>query len=137
MLPARWERLSEIAPLLRDLLPAGPAVAAIRDGKLVGFMMAMIIPSFLGQPTAYSPEWANGATYVEPGRVYEEMYARLAIQWAASGCRLHAVSLMALDAATTAAWPVPHGERSPSASANTVTLRRCASPWGGPVKMVP
>ena len=104
MLPARWERLSEIAPLLRDLLPAGPGVAAIRDGKLVGFMMAMIIPSFLGQRTAYSPEWANGATYTEPRIVYEEMYARLAVQWASSGCRLHAVSLMALDATTTTAW---------------------------------
>jgi GNAT superfamily N-acetyltransferase len=104
LLPARWERLSEIAPLLREMLPTSPGVAAIRDGKLVGFMMALIIPSFLGQRTAYCPEWANGATYVEPGVIYEQMYGRLAVQWASSGCRLHAVSLMALDAVTTNAW---------------------------------
>ena len=40
--------------------------------------------------------------------------------------------------AITAQVPVPHGERSTSASAKTVTLRRSAeSSEGGPVKIVP
>ena len=45
---------------------------------------------------------------------------------------------MSLSTAITAAVPVPHGERSTSASAKIVTLRRCASGrCAGAVKIVP
>ena len=45
---------------------------------------------------------------------------------------------MAASTAITAHVPVPHGDRSTSASAKIVTFRRCASSDdGGPVKMVP
>ena len=45
---------------------------------------------------------------------------------------------MASSTASTAHVPVPHGDRSTSASAKIVTLRRSApSTVGGPVKIVP
>src|SRR5437016_6179042 len=49
-----------------------------------------------------------------------------------------ASSAIASMTAITAAVPVPHGDRSTSASAKIVTLRRSArSSSGGPVKIVP
>ena len=44
---------------------------------------------------------------------------------------------IAASTAITADVPVPHGDRSTSASANTVTFRRSAPPVEGPVKIVP
>ena len=45
---------------------------------------------------------------------------------------------MSFSTAMTAAVPVPHGDRSTSASAKIVTFRKCASgSCAGAVKIVP
>lgn len=103
-LPPRYEELSSILPLLRDLAEHAPGVAAIRGERLVGFLLAMVIPEFRGQRGAYSPEWANGAQ-AEGGReIHREMYAYLSARWAADGCFTHAITLLAHDREAIDAW---------------------------------
>ena len=77
-LPQRYAQVRAILPLLREIAAAGSGVAAIRGGRLVGFLIAWLLPSFRGKRAAFSPEWANGAELEDSRRIYEQMYSRLA-----------------------------------------------------------
>jgi len=103
VLPLAYERSGTILPLLRQVLQNYSGVVAISDGKVAGLFSGLVIPNFLGQRCAYSPEWANGAGWMDGRLVYEQMYARMCALWAADGCSLHAVSLMASAAEGLAA----------------------------------
>ena len=79
LLPSRYAKPSAFASLLRDLLSTGaPGVAAIRDERLVGFLTGWCMPTFRGQRSTYSPEWANGAEPTASQIIYEELYRHLA-----------------------------------------------------------
>ena len=66
-LPSRYEDASSILPPLRDLAGQAPGVVAMRDGRLVGFILGMVLSEFRGKRGAYSPEWAN-AVHAEDSR---------------------------------------------------------------------
>jgi len=76
-LPSRYEDASSILPLLRDLAGKAPGVVAMRDGRLAGFLLGMVLPEFRGKRSVYSPEWANAADAEDSGETYREMYAHL------------------------------------------------------------
>jgi len=98
LLPARYASPSAFFPLLRDLLSTGaPGVAAIRDGRLVGYLTGWRMPDFRGQKSTYSPEWANGAEPGESRAIYEELYRRLSAEWASEGYVAHYLSLFPND----------------------------------------
>ena len=103
ILPQQYEDGATILPLIADLAAQVPGVAAMEQGRLAGFLFAMVLPSFKGKRAAYSPVWANGARAVGAGedaaRVYQELYAALAPRWLANGCVVHAMSLLAHDRA--------------------------------------
>jgi GNAT superfamily N-acetyltransferase len=80
-------------------------VAALRDGKLVGYLTAMFIPEFRGRaPGAYSPEWGHAVAPGEGADVYRGMYEALASVWVAHGCLDHAVTLLAHDRQALETW---------------------------------
>jgi len=103
-LPSRYEDVTSILPLLRDLAGQAPGVVAMRDGRLAGFLLEMVIPEFRGKRGAYSPEWANAARAEGSREIYREMYACLSARWVADGCFTHLITLLAHDGEAIDAW---------------------------------
>jgi GNAT superfamily N-acetyltransferase len=103
-LPSRYEDVSSILPLLRDLAGQAPGVVAMRDGRLAGFLLGMVLPEFRGKRSIYSPEWANAVDGEDGGETYREMYARLSVRWVADGCFTHLSTLLAHDRQAMDAW---------------------------------
>jgi GNAT superfamily N-acetyltransferase len=103
-LPSRYEDASAILPSLRDLADRVPGVAALRGGRLAGFLLGMAFSEFRGQRSVFSPEWANAADPDDSRRVYEEMYTRLAARWVANGCFTHLISMLAHDREGIEGW---------------------------------
>jgi GNAT superfamily N-acetyltransferase len=108
LMPARYEAVAAILPLLHNLPGRAPGVAAIRGSRLVGFLGAFVLPRFQGQRSAYSPEWGNAADPAanagDSRRIYEEMYTQVAARWVAAGCPTHLVGSMAHERDTLETW---------------------------------
>ncbi len=100
-LPRQYEEPAAILPLLRDLAAHVPGVAAFVHGRIVGFLLAMSLPTIKGKRGAFSPEWANGAhpdlASAEADTIYQALYAALSPRWLANGCYIHAVRVLADD----------------------------------------
>jgi GNAT superfamily N-acetyltransferase len=103
-LPARYEEVTAILPLLSKLARRAPGVAATRGGRLAGFLLGMALPEFRGRRAAYSPEWANAAQADDSREIYRELYARLAPCWLANGCFVHLVTMLAHDRPGVDGW---------------------------------
>jgi len=103
-LPPRYAEVTTLLPLLCDIAGAGPGVAAIRAGRLVGFVAGWLIPSFRGKRSVFSPEWANAAELEDSQRIYEEMYTHLSASWVADGYFTHLVGLLANDCGGIDGW---------------------------------
>lgn len=104
LLPSRCTQPDVILNMLQDLPSGMPGAIAARGGRLVGFVAGFALDRFLGRPTAYSPEWANGAASGESRRIYEELYRRLSGEWVDSGYSAHALTLLAHDREALEAW---------------------------------
>jgi GNAT superfamily N-acetyltransferase len=104
VLPAVYAETSVLSGLLAEIARTGAGAAAIRNGELVGFIAAWSLPSILGRPGAYSPEWANATSGADGRRVMEALYTVLAPRWRKLGCHSHWISLMADDTAGLDWW---------------------------------
>jgi len=104
LLPSRYAEPGSFLPLLHSMRGAGPGVAAIHDGHLVGFLSGWLLPSFRGRPAAFSPEWAHAARGDHRRRIDEAMYTRLARTWVERGYRTHLVSTLADGDAGRDVW---------------------------------
>jgi GNAT superfamily N-acetyltransferase len=103
-LPPCYAEVSTLLPLLNHIAEAGPGVAAIRGGRLVGFLTGWLLPSFRGKRSAFSPEWANAADLEDSRRIYEEMYAHLSASWVADGYSTHLISVLVNDHNGLVGW---------------------------------
>lgn len=103
-LPQRYAERDTLLPMLQGALAAGPSVAAIEQGHLVGFMSGFPIQAFRGEPAAISPEWGNAALLDESPRIYQALYTRLADEWLAGGRTVHLVALLANDLRALQEW---------------------------------
>jgi len=97
LLPPRYAEARTLLPLLQEIVGTGPGVAAIRQGRLVGFLTGWLIPSFRGRRAALSPEWGNAVEEENGRRIYEEMYTHLSAAWAAEGYLTHLIGSLAND----------------------------------------
>jgi GNAT superfamily N-acetyltransferase len=104
LLPAKYGDVSTLHPMLREFAKQAPGVAAIRGGRLVGFILGMVLPLFRGKRSVLSPEWANGAEPSESRRLYEEMYRHISARWVANGCFTHLVVLLGVDRDDLEVW---------------------------------
>jgi hypothetical protein len=57
-----YEARSALQPRLKQMIEDFPGVAALQDGRLIGFLVACLMDDFRGERAVYSPEWANAAT---------------------------------------------------------------------------
>jgi GNAT superfamily N-acetyltransferase len=103
-LPTRYQKPNNLLPMLNKLANRGPGAAAIRDGRLVGFLAGYVIPEFRGKRSTFSPEWANAAELEDSRRIYDEMYEHLSARWVADGCLVHLVSLLPDDRQAIEGW---------------------------------
>jgi GNAT superfamily N-acetyltransferase len=104
LLPLRYEDMNTIVAMLSGVVEQAPAVVALCDDRVVGFLTGSLIPVFRGRRAVFSPEWANGAALDDSRRVYEEMYARLSASWVRNGCFTHLISLLPHDRDGMQAW---------------------------------
>jgi GNAT superfamily N-acetyltransferase len=82
-------------------------VVAIEDGRLIGYLTSRFpIAAFRGTDRvgAYSPEWAHGALHAEHRAVDNALYRAAAVEWARTGCDVHAITLLAGDDAALRTW---------------------------------
>jgi len=77
-----------------------PGVAALQDGRLVGFMVAYLMDDFHGEQAVYSPEWANATTPDHSRPIYQALYTALAAQWVEQGYLAHYITTLAYDSHT-------------------------------------
>jgi GNAT superfamily N-acetyltransferase len=102
-LPARHEDPAALLPKLRELAGRGPGTAALRDGRLCGYLLGQVI-SFRGQRSIYTPVWGSGAVAGDGPDVYRELYTTLSARWVANGCFTHVITHLAHDRSVIDAW---------------------------------
>ena len=102
-LPARFECPEAILPRLQDHAGNVPGVAALRGGKLVGFVLSLLVRN-RQERMGYVPDFGHAAAGEGCHEVYRRMYAILADQWLANGCFLHAITLYPHEREAIEAW---------------------------------
>ena len=105
-LPDQRADLPTIIARLAQMMTVCPGVMALEQGALVGYLGWWIVEHFRGTARrgAYCPEWAHGARAGQKQTIYQALYRAAATQWAAQGCQVHAVTLLAHDQAAERAW---------------------------------
>jgi GNAT superfamily N-acetyltransferase len=109
-LPAILEDVDRVVGKLASLIDAGPAFAAWEDGRLASFLGSFLVPGFRGtaRKGAYVPEWGHGTIEGQAeghaADAYRALYRAAAAQWAAAGCQVHAISILAHDRAAVELW---------------------------------
>lgn len=122
---ANFRKQRQITPLLPDLLEdpqrvqenliklveAGPAFAAVDNGRLVGYLGGFLVDRFRGtlRKGAYVPEWGHAAVSGSRGvptraTTYRRLYRAAAGQWAEAGCQVHALTYLAHDREAERTW---------------------------------
>ncbi len=117
-LPSVMEQPEIVARMLDRRLGAGhvpdgdtgaatrPGVVALDGGRLVGYLAWMLVDRFRGSDRrgAYVPEWGHASEEHDRERIYRQMYRVAAALWAAAGCGVHAVTLLACDRIAETVW---------------------------------
>jgi len=94
------------AALLEKRARAGAGLAAIEDGRLVGYLSWFVVERFrdTDRSGAYCPEWAHGARTQGAARIYRGLYRAAAERWQAAGCGVHVLTLLAHEEAAREVW---------------------------------
>lgn len=108
--PALMEDSPRVVRLLEEIMGSCPGVAALEQGKLVGYMGWWVIDSFRGteKRAAFVPEWAHATVHAgmdesRPG-IYRAMYRAAAAHWVEMNCQAHSLTLLASDKVAERTW---------------------------------
>ncbi|MDH5187049.1 MAG: GNAT family N-acetyltransferase [candidate division WOR-3 bacterium] len=96
-LPERFEDYKTVVPLLRNYLKKVPGVIAIKNNRLVGYLIGSLLPNWRGRRSVYIPVWANSVREENRRRILEQMYTLLSLRWVANGCFTHLITVLAQD----------------------------------------
>jgi GNAT superfamily N-acetyltransferase len=105
-LPATLEDAALIAGKINGLLKACPGFIALENGRLVGYLTWLVANHFRNTDRrgAYCPEWAHAAATEYQSAAYRALYRAAAAQWAAQGCQVHAITLLANEQEAVQTW---------------------------------
>jgi GNAT superfamily N-acetyltransferase len=103
-LPEAMEDVGQVTARLETLVEGG--WAALEHGELIGFLSAHVFDHFRDTERrgAYCPEWGHTALEAAKPAIYRALYRAAASQWAALGCDVHAITLLAHDSAAREVW---------------------------------
>jgi len=106
VLPNLMEDTGMVEMMLADLMDACTGVAALEEGRLVGYMGWFLVDKFRGtdRKGAYVPEWGHACIDQNKVNIYRAMYRAAAEAWAQAGCQVHALTLLTHDHATEKVW---------------------------------
>ena len=94
-----------LSDLIAGLAGNGLGVAALDDGKLIGFLTGMAVSEFFGLSRGiYTPLYAHGATGLDRGQLYQRMYAAASDSWVKMGHLSHVITMHAHDSVAVDAW---------------------------------
>jgi GNAT superfamily N-acetyltransferase len=96
-MPACYENLERIVPLLTQLIKRAPGAIALRHGEIVGYLAGQLLREWRGRRTVYAPFWAHAADEEDQEQIYRHLYAHLTSQWIANGCFTHLITILAHD----------------------------------------
>jgi GNAT superfamily N-acetyltransferase len=102
-LPAAWTDPTHVARALAGIADRGAGLAALDDGDLVAFHLALSIDGRGGRFT-YTPDIAHAAPPDPEARVRSRLYAELAAVWVRDFCTEHVISVPAGDETALAAY---------------------------------
>lgn len=105
-LPETMMDPEQAAARLEKRLQAGDALAAVANGRLLGYLSWFIVPNFRDteRTGAFCPEWGHGAVVEDAARVYRGLYRAAAQRWQAAGCGVHTLTLLAHEEAAREVW---------------------------------
>jgi GNAT superfamily N-acetyltransferase len=80
--------------------------AVLHQGRLVGYLGAYLVDAFrnTANRAAYVPVWGHAALGEHAAAVYRALYRPASAFWRQAGCKVHAITLLAADAAAREAW---------------------------------
>ena len=102
-MPVAWTDAAHVARALVAIADRGGGLAAIDDGDLVAFHLALTLDGRGGRFT-YTPDIAHAAPGDPSARVRSRLYAALASGWIREACPEHVVSVLADDTVALAAY---------------------------------
>jgi len=101
-LPAQFENTHAVLPLLKDYTNGQAGITAIREKRLIGFLIGLLITD--GTKIAYVPDWGHAADLEGGQEIYRAMYANLARRWVTNGYFSHVISVRAHEREAVDAW---------------------------------
>jgi GNAT superfamily N-acetyltransferase len=104
LLPRRFEDPGECRPLIESLLPKGSGVAALRDGRLAGYLLTENEAVHEPQRRALIPSEGHALAGNDGIETYREMYAALAPELIRLGIFAHQVIVPSAGEAAGEAW---------------------------------
>ncbi len=102
-LPEAWSDPAHVARALVGVADRGTGLAALDDGELVAFHLALSIDGRGGR-FSYTPDIAHAAPADAAARVRSRLYADLAAAWVRDFCTEHVISVPAADEVALAAY---------------------------------
>lgn len=106
VLPGLMAEAAQVVERLTRLLNVSSGVVAVENGRLLGYLAWYLVPHFRDtfRRGAYVPEWGHAVMDEGKMSVYQALYRAAAGQWAAAGCQVHAITLLAHDREAEQAW---------------------------------
>ncbi len=105
-LPDKMQEAPQIRRRLQAMVDRSCALAALEDGKIIGYLCWYLAEQFRGtdRKGAYVPEWGHAVLPREKTAIYQLLYRAAGERWSESGCQVHAISVLAQDQAAESAW---------------------------------
>ncbi len=106
ILPERMEDHQLNVKMLTEIFHSTPGLAALQNGRLVGYMGWYLIDHFRNtdRKSAYCPEWGHAVLEGAAGSIYQVIYREAAAQWRKDGCQAYAITLLADDQPAERFW---------------------------------
>jgi GNAT superfamily N-acetyltransferase len=106
VLPAAMEDPQRVAGMLQNYFDPTSGLIALENGRLAGYLGWFLVNNFRHTPRkgAYVPEWGHACIPQDKAEIYRRLYRAAGECWAAAGCQVHAITILAHDHLGETAW---------------------------------
>jgi GNAT superfamily N-acetyltransferase len=106
VLPDLMEDQRHVEEMLATCFDPSSGIVAWEQDRLVGYVCWFLVERFreTERKGAYVPEWGHGCVEDNQEQIIRAMYRAAGESWAAAGCQVHAITLLADDGSAEKAW---------------------------------